>query len=160
MTAAQGLVVNSTHSFTVDYATTDGHTSPMSPATSGKTWGGLNWGGIPFEWMTQFYGSDIAQWPAAGADTDGDGMSTLQEFVSGTIPTNSASLLQVKLAQTTQGMFLNWGTQPGLTYQVQVTADFRTWINLGAPRFAAGATDSMYVGGSSAGYYRVTLLRQ
>ena len=160
MTAAQGLAVNSTHSFSVDYVTTDGRTSPMSPATSGKTWGGLNWGGIPFEWMTQYYGSDLAQWPVASADSDGDGMSTAQEFLSGTIPTNSASVLQVQLAKTAQGMFLNWGTQPGLTYQVQVTTDLKTWNNLGAPRFAAETTDSVYVGGSPSGYYRVTLLRQ
>lgn len=155
-----GLTVSSTHSFSVDYITTDGRTSPLSPASSGKTWGGLNWGGIPFEWMTQYYGSDISQWPAAGADSDGDGMKTSQEFLSGTIPTNSASVLQVQLAKTAQGMFLNWGTQPGQTYQVQVTTNMTTWSNLGAPRFAAGTTDSIYVGGGLAGYYRVTLLRQ
>ena len=31
--------------------------------------------------------------------------------------------------------------------------------NVGAPRFAAGTTDSMPVGGSGLGYYRVVLLR-
>lgn len=160
MTAANGLTVSSTNSFSVDYVTTDGRTSPLSPAASGKTWGGLQWGGIPYEWMTQYYGSDVSQWPAVKADTDGDGMNTLQEFLSGTIPTNSASVLQVQLANTPQGIFLNWGTQPGLAYQVQVTTDMKTWSNLGAPRFAAGTMDSVYVGGSSAGYYRVTLLRQ
>jgi hypothetical protein len=35
-----------------------------------------------------------------------------------------------------------------------------TWSNLGGPRFAAGTNDSIFVGGSSAGYYRVLLLRQ
>jgi hypothetical protein len=160
MTAANGLAAGSTHSFSVDYVTTDGRTSPLSPSASGTTWSGYNWGGIPYEWMTQFYGSDLSKWPAASADTDGDGMSTMQEFMSGTIPTNSASVLQVQLAKTAQGMFLNWGTQPGLTYQVQTTTDLKTWSNFGSPRFAAGTTDSMYVGGSAVGYYRVTLLRQ
>lgn len=160
MTAADGLTPNSTHSFAVDYVATDGRTSPISPATSGKTWGGLNWGGIPFEWMTQNYGSDISKWPAASGDSDGDGMSTSQEFLSGTVPTNSASVLRAQPVQSGQGMFLNWDTQAGFTYQVQVTTDMKTWSNLGAPRFAAGATDSIYVGGSSFGYYRVTLLRQ
>lgn len=160
MTAADGLAANSTHSFSLDYVTTDGRTSPISAATSGQTWTGLKWGSIPYEWMIQYYGNDASEWPGVTADTDGDGMSTLQEFLSGTIPTNSASVLQVKLAATGQGMFLNWGTQPGLTYQVQVTTDMKAWSNLGAPRFAAGTTDSVYVGGSSAGYYRVTLLRQ
>ena len=160
MTAANSLSVNSTNWFSVDYVTTDGRTSPLSPASSGKTWGGLNWGGIPFEWMTQYYGSDLSKWPSATADSDADGMGTMQEFLSGTIPTNAASVLQVQLARTAQGMFLNWATQPGQTYQVQATTDLKTWSNLGSPRFAAGATDSIYVGGSSAGYYRVTLLRQ
>jgi|GEM_PF-115329 len=160
MTVANGLTASSTHSFAVDYVVTDGRIAPVSPSTSGTTWGGLNWGGIPFEWMTQYYGSDISQWPAAGGDSDGDGMTTLQEFSSGTIPTNSASVLQVQLAKTGQGMFLNWCTLPGQTYQVQGTVDLKTWSNLGTPRFAAGTTDSVYVGGSSSGYYRVTLLRQ
>ena len=159
MTAANGLTVSSTHSFRVDYVTLDGRTSPMSPSASGTTWGGLNWGGIPFEWMTQYYGSDISKWPASGVDSDGDGMNTAQEFASGTIPTNSASVLQVTLSKTGQGMFLSWPTQPGMTYQVQSTANLINWGSLGTPRFAAGSNDSMYVGGSSAGYYRVVLLR-
>jgi len=43
---------------------------------------------------------------------------------------------------------------------VQATADLKTWINTGSARFAAGTTDSINVGGSSNGYYRVVLLRQ
>jgi hypothetical protein len=41
-----------------------------------------------------------------------------------------------------------------------MTADFKTWTNLGDARFAADSTDSIYVGGSSVGYYRVLLVRQ
>jgi hypothetical protein len=41
-----------------------------------------------------------------------------------------------------------------------MTTNFTSWSNLGSARFAAGTTDSIYVGGSAAGYYRVTLLRQ
>jgi len=56
-------------------------------------------------------------------------------------------------------MFLNWNTQPGLTYQVQVSASLASWNNLGSPRFAAGTNDSINVGGTPAGYYRVLLQR-
>jgi hypothetical protein len=47
-----------------------------------------------------------------------------------------------------------------LTYQLQMTTNFTSWSNLGSPRFAAGSSDSIYVGSGSAGYYRVLLLRQ
>jgi len=59
-------------------------------------------------------------------------------------------------------MFVIWNTQPGLTYQVQVTTDFTSWsvVPNGSARFAAGTNDSIFVGGGSAGYYRVLLLRQ
>jgi hypothetical protein len=34
------------------------------------------------------------------------------------------------------------------------------WSNLGAPRFAAGNSDSIFVGHGLGGYYRIVLLRQ
>ena len=84
-----------------------------------------------------------------------------QVFLSGGNPLDSTTWLQQTLQQTAQGMFLEWNTQPGATYQVQAKTDLMApWSNLGSPRFAAGTTDSIYVGGSPAGYYRVTLLRQ
>lgn len=179
MTAANGLAANSTHSFQLDYTTTDGRRSPISPSASGTTWLGYYWGTppmvVPFEWMQQYFGNNISAWPAVAADTDGDGMNTWQEFLSGTIPTNSASVLSVQISKTAQmpqkpqgqqfsqdlqGMYLSWNTQPGFTYQVQLTTNFTAWSNVGAPRFAAGTGDSIYVGGGAAGYYRVLLLRQ
>ncbi len=177
MTAANGLAASSTHSFTLDYVTTDGR-RPMllSPAASGTTWSGTYWGtppmAVPFEWMQQYFGNNISAWPAATADSDGDGMNNYQEFLAGTVPTNAASVLRVQisnspqgqsgqgLVQSLQGMYLGWNTQPGLTYQVQVTTNFTSWSNVGSPRFAAGNSDSIYVGSGSAGYYRVLLLRQ
>jgi len=79
--------------------------------------------------------------------------------LSGGSPFDSTTWLQSQLSQTAQGIFLNWNTQPGATYQVLVSTNFTTWTKLGSPRFAAGASDSIFVGGSSAGYYRIMLMR-
>ena len=160
MTAGNGLTAGSTHTFQLDYVTTAGQRPPLSPPAVGTTWSGNNWGGIPFEWMTNYFGNNTNLWPAAAADTDGSGLSNLQDFWTGSNPTNAAGALHVQLSQTSQGMFLSWPTTPGLTYQVIVSTNMTTWSNLGSPRFAAGASDSIFVGGTSAGYYRVVCLYQ
>jgi len=171
MTAANGLRTNSTHSFAVDYLTTDGRRSPLSPATSGSTWGGQSWGGIPFEWMQAYYGglaiafgpsgNATYNWPAPNVALAPGGLTLLQVFLSGGSPLDASTWLREQLARTTQGMFLKWNTQPGATYQVQMKTNLSgAWSNLGAARFAATTTDSIFVGGSPAAYYQVVLLRQ
>jgi hypothetical protein len=160
MTAANGLTPGSTHSFQVDYVTIAGLRSPLSPSAGGTTWSGCNWSGIPCEWMEQYYGDNISSWPSAGATLASGGPTVAQVFLSGGNPTNSATWLNTALANTSQGMFLSWNTQPGATYQVQVKTNLTgVWSNLCAPRFESGTTDSIYVGGSPAGYYQIELLR-
>ena len=161
MTVTNGLAASSTHSFQVDYVTTDGVISPISPATTGTTWSGGNYYGVPVEWLEQYYGSSIGNWPASvNAPLAAGGLTLRQVFLSGGSPLDPATWLRTALTGSPQGMYLNWNTQPGLTYQVQTSPNLGTWTNLGAPRFAAGTTDSIFVGSGSSGYYRVLLLRQ
>ncbi len=160
MTAANGLTANSTHSFRVDYVT-GGRRSPISPLAYGATWSGANYYGLPVEWMEAYYGPDIASWPTnVNTPLAPVGPTLFQVFLSGGDPLDPTTWLRTALTQTSQGLYLGWNTQPGLIYQVQMTTNFASWINLGAPRFAAGNSDSIFVGGGSAGYYRVLLLRQ
>jgi hypothetical protein len=109
--------------------------------------------------MTYYFGSDVFSWPSPYADSDGDGVSNLNEFLAGTNPLDPNSALRIRLQPTLQGLYLNWNTQPGLIYQIQSSTDLHTWSNFGSPRFAAGTVDSTYVGGKSAGYYRVIRVR-
>jgi hypothetical protein len=171
MTAANGLTTNSTHSFQVDYVTTDGRRSPLSPSVSGTTWSGQSWGGIPFEWMTEYYGNltvtfndnnIVYNWLSPNTPVTPGGPTLRQIFLSGSNPLDSSTWLQTALTRTSQGLFLSWNTQPGFTYQVQVTTNFTSWsvVPNASARFAAGTGDSIYVGGGAAGYYRVLLLRQ
>ncbi len=154
-----GLNPVSTHWFQVDYVLADGRESLISGATTNTTYGTLTWGGIPYEWMTYYFGNDAFNWPSPYADSDGDGVSNLNEFLAGTNPTNSASALRTYPVATQQGMYVNWNTQPGLIYQVQSSTNLKTWTNLGGMRYAAGVADSIYVGGSPVGYYRVLRVR-
>lgn len=158
MTAANNLTISSTHSFQVDYVTTDGRHSPLSPAGMGKTWSGMNWGGIPSEWMAAEYGSDMSQWPAASAHL-APNVTLYQIFLSGGNPKDPTTWLQQQLLKTPQGVFLSWNTQPGATYQAQVSTDLLHWTNLGTPRYAAGTSDSINIGGGTANYYQIKLLR-
>lgn len=160
MTAANGLGASSSNSFAVDYVTTDGRRSPLSPSVGGITWSSGNYYGVPFDWMISYYGYNFASWPTSvNTPLTPGGLTLLQVFISGGNPTNPATWLKQTMTRTVQGMFLNWNTTPGATYQVQQTTNLKTWSNVGSPRFAAGATDQLNVGGSSIGYYRIILLR-
>jgi hypothetical protein len=102
-------------------------------------------------------------WPSSNQPPPGSPVGSptmLQLFLSGGIPYEPDTWLATQLSNTPQGLFLSWNTVPGQTYQVQVTTSMAVWSNLGTPRFAAGDSDSIFVGGTPAGYYRVVLLRQ
>ena len=155
-----GLTAGSTHTFRLAYVLTDGRRSPLSASSTGTTWGADdNFDGLPDDWQVLYWGSNPANWPSPTADSDGDGASNRDEFLAGTNPTNAASVLRIKLSASSQGMFLTWNTQPGQVYQVQGAESLGAWANLGLPRFANGGTDSLNVGGSQTGYYRVLRVR-
>jgi hypothetical protein len=161
MTAANGLTASSTHSFAVDYVTTDGRRSPVSPQAGGTTWSSCNYmnSGVPCDWVAEMFTTNA--WPSnVNAPIVPGGPTVYQVFLSGGNPLDSSTWLRTQLTQTPQGMFLNWNTQPGLTYQVQVKTNMTAaWSNLDTPRFAAGATDLIFVGSGSAGYYQIELMR-
>ena len=162
MTAANGLAASSTHSFQLEYVTTNGMVSPISPATSGTTWSGGNYYGVPVEWLEQYYGNTVTNWPASvNAPLTAGGLNLRQLFLSGGNPLDPSTWLRTSLVNTGNGMSLFWlNTQAGAMYQVQSSPNLVTWTNVGAAHFAHGISDSIYVGGSAAGYYRVLLLRQ
>jgi hypothetical protein len=157
-----GIAPSSTHKLRMDFVTTDGRRSPLSPEASGTTWSGASYGGVPFEWMTANYGPNVLAWPKPADDSDGDGASNLQEFLAGTAPNDANNVMRIALVSTAQGTRLSWNGQPGSIYQVQISDDLSagSWTNFGAPRFAVGTNDSVLAGGAgAAAYYRVVRLR-
>lgn len=155
------LAPASTHTVRLAYRLADGRLSPLSAPTTGTTWGAdENFDGLPDDWQARFWGANPAGWPSAHADTDGDGVSNLLEFLAGTNPVDARSVLKLSIGSSPQGYRLNWSTQPGLVYQVQVADRLGAWSNYGAPRLAATNTDSVAVSGpASSAFYRVLRLR-
>lgn len=159
---AGGFAPASTHAFRLAYRYASGGSSLLSSPASGTTWGAdENLDGLPDDWQSRNWGSDSAKWADPKDDSDGDGATNLQEFLAGTIPTDAASVLRTSLTSTEQGAFLSWNTQPGCVYQVQSKPELAlNWTDVGAPRFAAGSTDSMLIEATeTAVYYRVKRLR-
>ena len=158
---AIGFTPASSHTFKLAYRLQDGRLSPLSVAAQGRTWGeDGNLDGIPDDWQAKVYGIDPSQWSAPATDTDGDGVADRDEFLAGTDPKSSTSVLKTFLKKTDQGTTLSWNSRPGAFYQVQASTNLKDWSDLGAARFASGESDSIPVGNLPGNtYYRVNLLR-
>jgi T5SS/PEP-CTERM-associated repeat protein len=73
-------------------------------------------------WQLQYFGCTNCPQADAAADPDGDGQNNLAEFLAGTVPTNSASVLRITSAVTSgANVTLTWSTAGGHTNIVQVT---------------------------------------
>ena len=150
-----------THTFQLAYVLTDARISPLSPVASGTTWGNdKNHDGLPDNWQAMYWGTNSANWPGPNTHIGGpNGPTVLQIFLWGANPNDPSTWLRTSMSHTAEGWFLSWNTIPGYVYQVQFSPSLGAgWSNLGAPRFAAGTTDSIYLGLSYQGFYRITRL--
>lgn len=154
------LVAGSAHTARLEYVLRDGRRSALSATGGGTTWAeDINLDGLPDDWQALHWGLNPLGWPTPSADSDGDGASNLQEFLAGTNPTSRTSALRLDLTRTGQGIWLNWNTEPGSVYQVQVSTNALNWQTLGSARFAPGAVDAVAVGGSDLRLYRILRMR-
>lgn len=154
------LVAGSAHSFRMEYVLRDGRRSALSVAGHGTTWGeDGNLDGLPDDWQALHWGLNPLGWPSPNADSDGDGASNVQEFLAGTNPASRDSALRLGLQRNVQGLWLNWNTEPGFVYQVQVSTNATTWQNQGGARFAPATVDAVAVGGSDLRLYRIIRMR-
>lgn len=156
-----GLAPSSQHSISLAYVLADGRRSPESPVVIGRTWSeDLNANGLPDDWEALHFGSSSAAWPDAGSDSDGDGRTNREEFLSGTSPVDPNSVLVIRIAETPQGRMLNWNTQVGGVYQIQTSNDLAVWNDLGGKRLAAESQDSVVIGaGQTNTYFRINFHR-
>ena len=81
--------------------------------------------GLGDSWELQYFGGLNAN---PGDDPDGDGMTNLQEYRSGTNPKDAQSLFAVEIDAQPGGIKLRWSSQPEKNYQILRSANV-----LGAP---------------------------
>ncbi|MBS0658832.1 MAG: hypothetical protein JSR82_11390 [Verrucomicrobia bacterium] len=127
----------------------------LSGATFGATIGGGGSATVtlteaPYQaWLFSHFGAAANNAAQAGdtADTDGDGLGTLLEYVLGTDPTSNASAALPTVGRTNVGgldyvtlTFIRDTTVPDATCVVQRSADLQTWQD--GSSYSASATVS------------------
>ncbi len=117
------------------------------------------------QWQLQYFGCTNCPQAAADADFDGDGMSNTNEFLAGTVPTNSDSVLRI-LSLDAQGndVLLTWQSATGKTNAVQaVSGEYSTnFTDVSGPIALSGSvtnyTDVGAANATTARFYRIRLV--
>jgi len=85
--------------------------------------------GLPDAWETQFWPATDHPDAAPGLDPDGDGLTNLEEWLAGTVPTEVASRLAVEtLLDTGEGWALRFQAVAGRDYTVEVLDDLSAGV--------------------------------
>jgi hypothetical protein len=117
--------------------------------------------GIPDWWMQHFFGHPIGQAGDASLaqnDLDGDGGSNLQEYLSGTSPTDSSSSFRAQVSPGSNT--LSWPASPSKNYQVQFKNDLTDmqWQPLPGSYTIVGNQAFMSLpGGQANQFYRIVI---
>lgn len=113
--------------------------------------------GLPDEWERSF-GLNPGNGFDAVLDSDKDGLSNLAEYTAGTIPTDPASRLELRVALGPGAAKLQFIANPEKTYSIQFSDDFptATWQHLRDVRNTAGEVSLEEISSSAKHrYYRL-----
>jgi subtilisin family serine protease len=116
--------------------------------------------GLPDAWKNTNGLSAAAN--VAALDTDGDGMTNLQEFVAGTDPQLPSSAFRVTSIDTDHSTFfkVHFNGAAGKLYRLSASSDLITWLPLGTPLLSTingMQTLSAPLSGNAAAFFRVEI---
>jgi hypothetical protein len=120
--------------------------------------------GLPDWWETSHFGN-LAE--AGGGDPDRDGFSNVDEFFSGTLPTQSSSYLAFASyapgsGSTASNFLLSFPSVEDTSYQIQWSNDLSSWSILGSTIIGTGSlvnvVDTDALNSTSKRFYRLRLI--
>ena len=87
--------------------------------------------GLPDAWELSNYNNSLAG--GANDDTDGDGQTSLEEYLAGTNPNDPSSVLAITNHVSTGGIAttLTWKSEMNRNYRIQQSTDLNSWIDSG-----------------------------
>ena len=92
--------------------------SNLFTLNTGGGWFDLDGDGLPDWWEKRYFTDNVSAFP--GDDDDGDGMSNESEFIAGTIPNNSRSLLEIlSIDVLKRGVKIRWSSVLGKNYVLE-----------------------------------------
>jgi hypothetical protein len=97
--------------------------------------------GLPDPWETANFGNLSRD---GTGDFDSDGATDLAEYLAGTGPTNPNSILAITgLHAQAGGQYqVTWDSVPGRAYQIEVSPDLQSWVDLGSKVVADSSVTS------------------
>ena len=123
----------------------------------------FNFDGLDDRFQRQYFPLFTAQEAGPNADPDGDGFDNQAEYISGTVPTNSLSLLKIEsVTLTSGGTTIAWQSAPQKRYQVWSRRDLAgdPWQTVAAPVLGTNSLTQFTDVAASNGFrfYRVQAL--
>jgi len=129
----------------------------VEPAPKGMS----NLNGTPAWWAEWYFG--VASAFDSTLDSDGDGLNNGQEYIAGTDPTQSGSVLAIEAVQPApagNGFVITWSSVAGKFYTIERASDITKGFTAIATDIQATPPQNTYVDTTGTGglyFYRVTV---